>query len=144
MRSHVTAMYICFIKMLLSFHPFCFTKYQRCDSSEIAFTMICPRYQCPHSHRLNKTKIAVHALTLSSCLVHFIISVIPLFLLLQASLRFCPSSSSVMVKSAGMAEQLPPFLRFCLPCEQPPRPPLFSRLLLSGIDSSVANHPACG
>lgn len=61
---------------------------------------------------------------------------IPFFFLLQASLRLCPSSSSVMVKSAGIAVRLPPFLSLHLPCKHPPPPP---RPLLSGIACPVAN-----
>lgn len=73
-----------------------------------------------------------------------IFAIIPFFLLLQAPLRRCPSSSSVMVKRAGVAERLLALLRLLLPLRQPPPLPLLSCLLLCGIASSVANPAACG
>ena len=73
-----------------------------------------------------------------------IFAIIPFFLLLQAALRRCPSSSSVMVKSAGVAERLLALLRLLLPLRQALPLALFSCLLLCGIASSVANPAACG
>lgn len=70
-----------------------------------------------------------------------IFAIVPFFLLLPAPLRRCPSSSSVMVKRAGVAERLPALRRLLLPLRQPPPLPRFSCLLLCGI-ASCAAQPA--
>lgn len=86
-------------------------------------------------------KLKQHKLTvLSPFSISLCLLSIPFFFLLEASLRFCPSSSSVMVNSAGMAERLSPFLSFHLPHGHPPPPlpPPRARPLLSGIACPVA------